>query len=283
MPDFPPPIHAEKPPDWFRSEPVDESTEEFRNLVDSVFKYGVLEPPICTEDGEVIAGRHRVAAARRAGLKSIPASVYPKSLTVTQRRLVTITENLQRREMPDNKTYGLVKELEELNPGWSKQELASHLNKSPATITRYFAPDGLEPEPLAAFMAGEFGFAKAYEIRTSADQLAALAAHRQGKTRDQLAAEKRAVKEAAKAAQATGTNGQAPPRVTALKLTVDGVTVTFKGSAISLDGAITAAKGAADQLRIAKQDRHDAKSFKTWAANQAKADAEAKAKQPSAG
>jgi ParB-like chromosome segregation protein Spo0J len=240
MPELPSPIHTEKPPDWFRSEPVDESTEEFKNLVDSVFKYGVLEPPICTEDGEVIAGRHRVAAARKATLKMIAAMIYPKSLTVTQRRLVTITENLQRREMPDHKTYGLVKELEELNPGWSKQDLASHLSKSPATITRYFAPDGLEPEPLAAFMAGEFGFAKAYELSRSKDQLAALAALRGGQTRDQMAATRR--KSASK------------PAVRSSKIKCPlpgGLVVSVSGGEVSLEEAIEAFGDAAKLTRKA--------------------------------
>lgn len=241
-----------KPIGWFVSDPVDESTDEFSNLVASVCRYGVLEPPICSDDGEVIAGRHRLAAARKAAIKELAASVY-SGLTATQKRLVTVSENIQRKDMPDNRVFLLVRELEELNPGWQNQDLAAHLGKSASWVTRAKSPSRLIPEAFDAFMADKFGFSKAYAISNSPDQVATLSLVLGGGTRDAIERKSRKAK-AAPAAKAAKIRCPLP----------SGQVVTISGDEISLEDAMDAAQEAAKQIKVALSKGVTAKTAQSY-------------------
>ena len=61
-----------------------------------------------------------------------------------------------------------------INTGWSRKDLAAHLSKDPSTVTRWLCPDDLVPKAKQAFLDGKFGFAKAYSIVKSDDQVVAL-------------------------------------------------------------------------------------------------------------
>ena len=198
MPAIPPPVHAEKPHDWFkgghniREIAIDDG---IRDLAQSIAAHGILQPVGAVDHrdyGETVFGFRRLAAYRW-GLSeklalpaTIPVRLYPPSLTATQRRIITATENLQRQDPDRPRNYRLSKELMDLNPDWTRKELAAHLNKHPSSITQYLSPDGLFPEALQAFLDGKFGFSHAYTIEKSPDQAKALAEVLHGSSRASL-------------------------------------------------------------------------------------------------
>lgn len=245
MPALPPPVQAEKPPDWFkgghnvREIAVDDG---LRELAHSLAAHGFLQSVGAVdydEYGESLWGHRRLAAYRWGASEklplreTIPVLLYPPSLTATQRRIITATENLQRQDLDDPQKYRLCKELLELNPEWTRQDLAAHLNKHPSTITQCLSPDDLIPEALQAFLNGKFGYSLAYKIRGSPDQAKALAKVLGGSSRAALEDENRGHR-----------NGQASPpagRLARLKIPV--ATDAAKGAvalSIPRDGDLAA-------------------------------------------
>ena len=57
--------------------PVDPDSPDIRELADSIRKSGLLEPICVDEDGYIASGHRRHAAARLAGLTTIPCRVIP--------------------------------------------------------------------------------------------------------------------------------------------------------------------------------------------------------------
>ena len=56
--------------------------------------------------------------------------VYPSSLTPTQRRVINLTENVQRVDLTDPEMFLNCKELMALNPIGGRKHLAAHLNET---------------------------------------------------------------------------------------------------------------------------------------------------------
>lgn len=54
-----------------------DSDPRFASLVESVREHGLIEPLKVTADGKVVDGRHRLRAARAAGLESVECQVVP--------------------------------------------------------------------------------------------------------------------------------------------------------------------------------------------------------------
>jgi ParB/RepB/Spo0J family partition protein len=198
MPVIPPPVPAAKLHDWFKG---DNNVREIviddgiRDLARSEADQGILQPLGAIDHGnhgETLYGFRRLAAYRWGldeGLAMpdrIPVLLYPPSLTATQRRIVQATENLQRQDLTDAQKYRLFKELLELNPQWTRKDLAAHLRKHPSTITQCLSPDDLIPEGLQAFLDGKFGYSLAYKIAGSHDQAKALAKVLNGSSRADL-------------------------------------------------------------------------------------------------
>src|SRR5689334_14278542 len=132
----PQPEYAVKPLTFFKFTPLD-ITDYIRELSGNIATHGLFHPPLALDTGEVLAGRHRLTAMMLAGMTETRAAIYPSSLTKTQRRTITVSENLQHKKPDDPETYRLCKELMALNPEWKRQDLAAHLNKSPAMVTQY--------------------------------------------------------------------------------------------------------------------------------------------------
>jgi hypothetical protein len=59
--------------------PIDPADPDFLALVASIREHGVLEPLVVTRDGVIVSGHRRHAAAREAGLKTVPCRVVPIS------------------------------------------------------------------------------------------------------------------------------------------------------------------------------------------------------------
>ena len=58
-------------------QPIDPTDKGFQTLVTSVRKHGVKEPILVTEDGWIISGHRRYAAARAARIETVPCQIEP--------------------------------------------------------------------------------------------------------------------------------------------------------------------------------------------------------------
>jgi ParB family chromosome partitioning protein len=76
--------------------------EAIEELTASIRRHGVLQPLLVSEDGQdryvIITGERRWRAARRAGLRAVPAVIRERLEDATQLELALV-ENLQRRDL----------------------------------------------------------------------------------------------------------------------------------------------------------------------------------------
>lgn len=119
-------------PDQPRSRFDDESLEE---LASSIEELGVLQPVVVEESPQgytLIAGERRWRAAKRAGLKSIPAVIREKSGDHTL--VEALVENVQRMDLtPLEEARAYRQLLEEY--GMTQDDVASRVGKSRPTIS----------------------------------------------------------------------------------------------------------------------------------------------------
>lgn len=99
-------------------------------LVNSIRIHGVITPIILVAKGErymIIAGERRWRAAKRAGLKTIPAIV--RNYTREQIREISLIENIQREDLNPIETANAIKQLmDECN--YTQEEVAERIGKS---------------------------------------------------------------------------------------------------------------------------------------------------------
>ncbi len=112
---------------------VRRSPGDVGDLVDSVKEKGVLEPVLVRPIGgryELIVGSRRFEASKIAGLKKIPSIVRP--MTDEEAIIVSLVENIQRKEIEPEEEYDAILALKKANPrayGTSDQ-VARALGKS---------------------------------------------------------------------------------------------------------------------------------------------------------
>ena len=85
--------NKEQPRRIFKDEAIDE-------LAESIKKYGVIQPIIVTKKGEyfqIIAGERRWRAAKKAGLKEIPAIIREDN--EQKNKEIALIENIQREDL----------------------------------------------------------------------------------------------------------------------------------------------------------------------------------------
>jgi ParB/RepB/Spo0J family partition protein len=105
---------------------------DISELILSIKSVGVLEPVIARPIGkefEVIIGSRRLAAAKKAGLKSIPAIV--KKLTDEEAIVESLTENLQRGDLTEEEIVGAYNTLHSFDEKrWTQEAFAKKMGKS---------------------------------------------------------------------------------------------------------------------------------------------------------
>jgi len=109
--------------------------EKINELADSIIEHGIIQPIVVirAERGfELVAGERRWRAARKAGLKQVPAIV--KELTEEQVMLFAIIENVQREDLNP------IEEAEALDQmiikfGLTQEEISKSVGKSRPYIT----------------------------------------------------------------------------------------------------------------------------------------------------
>jgi ParB-like chromosome segregation protein Spo0J len=68
------------------------SAKQIRQIVDSIDAFGFTSPLLVSEDGELIAGHGRYAAAKQLGLETVPVVVVA-GLSPAKRRALAIADN----------------------------------------------------------------------------------------------------------------------------------------------------------------------------------------------
>lgn len=112
---------------------VRKSPGDVGDLVDSIKEKGVLEPVLARPVGgrfELVVGSRRLEAAKIAGLKKIPAVVRP--MADEEAIIVSLVENIQRRDIEPEEEYDAIVALRKLNPRayGSSEQVAKALGKS---------------------------------------------------------------------------------------------------------------------------------------------------------
>ena len=112
---------------------VRKSPGDVGDLVESVKEKGILEPVLARPIGgryELVVGSRRFEAAKIAGLKKIPAVVRP--MTDEEAIIVSLVENIQRRDIEPEEEYDAIVALRKVNPSayGSSDQVAKALGKS---------------------------------------------------------------------------------------------------------------------------------------------------------
>lgn len=105
--------------------PVDRDDPEIIALAESILEHGVREPLVATLDGWIVSGHRRHAAARLAGLKTVPCRVEPIRRGDDSDQFVRLLReyNRQRDKTADEK---LREELVSANPDEAYEALLAH-------------------------------------------------------------------------------------------------------------------------------------------------------------
>ncbi len=112
---------------------VRKSPGDVGDLVDSVKEKGVLEPILARPVGgryELVVGSRRFEAAKIAGLKRILTVIRP--MTDEEAIIVSLIENIQRRDIEPEEEYDAIVALRKVNPRayGSVEQLAKAIGKS---------------------------------------------------------------------------------------------------------------------------------------------------------
>jgi ParB/RepB/Spo0J family partition protein len=131
---------------------------DLSELAESIKEHGVLQPirvrPAGPGKYQIIAGHRRAAAARIAGLSSIPAVVADESDRGVA--IQNVVENLQRENLSP---LEIVRNVRELHNAFqlSIDEIARALSKSPARVRTYLRAGILPDGVLERLQSGEGG------------------------------------------------------------------------------------------------------------------------------
>ncbi len=132
-------------------------------LTESVREFGVLQPLVVREDGTIgdgrqryliIAGGRRYAAARRAGLATVP--VVARSEESSRVRILQLVENLQRQDLSpidEARAYQELIDLENLSPPMIAARLhlsAQHVRDRLRVLSDQVLADAVERQQISA-------------------------------------------------------------------------------------------------------------------------------------
>ncbi len=149
--------------------------EEMADLVESIKKYGVIEPLIVRkrdEGGyEIISGHRRKYACEKAGIKQIPVLI--RDMDKNLATITVVDSNLQRQDiLPSEKAYAFKMKLEaEKHQGvtsghnvqkWTRENISD--NMSGRQVQRYVRLTELIPELLKLVDDNKMAISPAVEI-----------------------------------------------------------------------------------------------------------------------
>lgn len=143
--------------------------EKLEELTNSIKEHGVLQPILVVKDENgytIVAGERRWRAAKKAGLKEIPAII--KDYTDTKKKQVALIENIQREDLNIVEVAKAIKELM-LIDGYSQTEVAKITGKSLSTVSNIMRLLKLEDKVLEYLMQGKLVEGQARALLTIED------------------------------------------------------------------------------------------------------------------
>lgn len=117
------------------------SDESVADLAASIASLGMIQPVVALNDGTLIAGHRRLAAAKLAGLKVIPCDIIDVDEKTARR--MTFIENLQRKDADPLLESSLVGGLVEA--GMTQEEIAAETGRGTAWVARRMNLVNLSP------------------------------------------------------------------------------------------------------------------------------------------
>ena len=161
-----------------------QDNEEMNNLIESIREQGILSPLIVrplentANEYEVISGHRRLHAARKAGLKTVPAFVY--DISRDEAAVMVVDSNLHREHiLPSEKAFSYKLKYEALKHQGKRTDLTSSQfatkfdtaeiignisNESRDTVYRYLRLTNLIPQLLDLMDNGKIAFSVGVEL-----------------------------------------------------------------------------------------------------------------------
>lgn len=109
--------------------------EKLEELANSIKENGVIQPILVVKNDDgyaIVAGERRWRAAKKAGLKKIPAII--KNYDESKKKQVALIENIQREDLNIVEVAHAIKELMEIE-NYSQSEVAKVTGKNISTIS----------------------------------------------------------------------------------------------------------------------------------------------------
>lgn len=105
----------------FHSHNVRRDLGDLRSLVASIKRFGLIQPIVVEDYGDCLrlrAGHRRLAAARLAGLKAVPALIHDVALDDDEWLVHSVQENVMRRGLDDDERRRAITALRDLGCTW---------------------------------------------------------------------------------------------------------------------------------------------------------------------
>jgi len=108
--------------------------KDFEEFVKNVEKKGLQEPLKVLQNGMVVSGHTRLAAAKRVGMKTVLVRYATRELTEKEVVEYSIGDNFYRRQLDNQQKRMLATELLKLDAHSSDRHIAKLVKASPSTI-----------------------------------------------------------------------------------------------------------------------------------------------------
>lgn len=110
-------------------------------LAKSIATTGLINPPVVSKNGDLVAGERRLEACRSLGWTSIPVQ-WAEDLSEPELHLIELEENTRRMDLPWQDQCRAVQEyhrLRKAEPNWNQNRTAEALNLSPQSISHFLS------------------------------------------------------------------------------------------------------------------------------------------------
>jgi len=145
---------------------VRKNVGDVSELAASMKVHGVLQPLIAEarHDGRylVIAGHRRLAAARRAGLDTVPVDVRPGAGSATRVTVLMLVENCQREDLTAVEKAEALGRLRDEHR-WTVAQISANTGLGQSTVSRYLTLLELDDESRERVKAGAVGVGRALD------------------------------------------------------------------------------------------------------------------------
>lgn len=260
-----------RPRDWFKPDPKQPRTsydeDEVNRLGDDMLARGVLVPLLARPEGNhgiIIDGWRRWLAAGKKGINELPVIIAEKGQTEMEVRGIQIATAIHRADLTGFEKWMACKELLSLNPDWQLADLAKFLHLGASTITKLMSPSKSSKAWQAALANGQVGIGDCYAASglPEEEQDRLLAKKLAGASRDEIAQVGRQHRNGIKTSV----------RVTRVNFTLptSGVRLVVSGAGQSLDELHDSLSEAQREVRRARDQGQDIKSFQAFMAAKSK-------------